>query len=226
MGFGMEKPDPKFLNRVITGLNTDSSEVYIEAMEIYVDLPPTDEKILANIIKYRKRLSNFYIKEKRYDDAIAMLRKVAADEKNPEEKAYAYYRIGECQFEKKQYGQAQTNYNNAIKYNSEYGDAYHKLALCYEQIPFFKDKIFDRYKYLLCIDLLNQAKDCVARNASSGMRKYNMVSEATLTKRINELMQYCPTESEAFMLPPDYRTPGKVIKFGKYGQTTVRFYSK
>ena len=224
--FGIETPDPKFLNRVITGINTDSSEVYIEAMEIYVDLPPTDEKILANIIKYRKRLSNYYIKEKRYTDAIAMLRKVAADEKNPEEKAVAYYNIGDCQFEMKQYSQAQTNYNNAIKYNSEYGDAYYKLALCYEQIKFFKEQIYDRYKFLLCIDKLTQAKECVARNANSSMRKYNRVSEATLTKRINELIQVCPTESEAFMLPVEYRTPGKVIKFGKIGQTTVRFYNK
>lgn len=224
--FGIENPDPKFLNRVITGINTDSSEVYIEAMEIYVDLPPTDEKILANIIKYRKRLSNYYIKEKRYDDAIAMLRKVAGDEKNPEEKAYAYYRIGECQFEMKQYSQAQTNYNNAIKYNPEYGDAYYKLALCYEQIKFFREQIYDRYKFLLCIDKLTLAKECVARNATTSMRKYNRVSEAILNNRINELKQVCPTESEAFMLPADYRTPGKVIKFGKVGQTTVRFYNK
>jgi tetratricopeptide (TPR) repeat protein len=155
-----------------------------------------------------------------------MLRKVAGDEKNPEEKAYAYYRIGECQFEMKQYSQAQTNYNNAIKYNPEYGDAYYKLALCYEQIKFFREQIYDRYKFLLCIDKLTLAKECVARNATTSMRKYNRVSEAILNNRINELKQVCPTESEAFMLPADYRTPGKVIKFGKVGQTTVRFYSK
>lgn len=103
---------------------------------------------------------------------------------------------------------------------------YCNLQDCYEQIKFFREQIYDRYKFLLCIDKLTLAKECVARNATTSMRKYNRVSEAILNNRINELKQVCPTESEAFMLPADYRTPGKVIKFGKVGQTTVRFYSK
>ena len=222
---GMEKPDPKFLNRVITGLNTDSSEVYIEAMEIYVDLPATDEKILDNIKKYRKRLSDYYIRESRYTDAIAILRKILGDEKgNSNEMANAYYKIGYCQFEMKQYSQAQSNFRNATTSNKEYGDAYYLLALCYEQITFFKDVTLDKYKYLLCMDILNQAKECIARNVNGSMRKYNTVQNAKLDSRINYYMQVSPAESEAAILPADYRTPGKIIKFGKYGQTTVRFY--
>ena len=224
--FGIEEPDPTFLNRIINGINTDSSDVYIEALELYSNLPPTDEKMLANVVKYRKKLANYYLREKRYDDAIAMLRKVIGDEKNPEDKAQAYYSLGDCQLAKKQFSQAQTNYNNAVKLNPEYGDAYYKLALCYEEIKFYKDAIIDRYKYLLCIDKLNQALDCVKRNGTGSMRKYNRIPESTLTKRINDLKAVCPTESETFMLPPNYRTAGKTLSFGKIGQTTIRFYNK
>lgn len=224
--FGIESPDPAFLNRIINGLNTDSSEVYIEAMVIYVDIPPTDEKMLANVLKYRKKLASYYLKEERYDDAMALLRKVIGDEKNPEDKALAYYNLAECQFAKKDYSRAQSNYANAIKYNSEYGDAYYRFALCCENIKFYKDDIIDRYKFLLCIDKLNLALDCVKRNATGAMRKYNRVQESTLLKRINDLKVVCPSESETFMLPPNYRTAGQTVSFGKIGQTTIRFYSK
>lgn len=223
--FGMEEPDPKFLNRVINGINTDSSEVYIEAMEIYINLPPTEE-VFENIVKYRKKLAAYYMKNKRYDDAITLYRKVIGDEKDPIERAFAYFCMAECQWNKKDYSRAQSNYNNAIKYNKEYGDAYFKLALCYENMKFYKDATMDRYKFLLCIDKLNQAKDCVNRNGAGNMRKYNRTSESAINSRINELMTYCPTESDVFMLPPDFRTAGKTISFGKAGQTTIRFYSK
>ena len=222
---GIEKPDPKFLNRVITGINTDSSDVYIKAMEIYVNLPATDEKVLNNIKKYRKRLSNYYIKEKRYDDAIAMLKKIGGDVKGEkEELADVYYKIGDCWYKLKNYNNALSNFRAAIQNNEEYGDAYYLSALCIEQIAYYKDETIDRYKYLLCIDILNKAKECVTRNASGSMNKYNRVQEAILIKRINDLMQSCPTQSQAAILPADYRTPGKTIKFGKYYQTTIRFY--
>lgn len=223
--FGIESPDHKFLNRVINGINTDSSDVYIEAMEMYINLPATEETF-DNIIKYRKRLAAYYEKNKRYDDAMALYRKLLGDEKNPEVKAALYYNVGECLLNQKDFGRAQTNYNNAISLNPEYGDAYYKLALCYEQIKFYKDPLMDRYKLLLCIDKLNLAKECLTRNSTGAMRKYNRIPASLVSQRINALIPYCPSESEVFMLPPDFRTVGKTISFGKAGKTTVRFYNK
>ena len=223
--FGLESPDPAFLNRIINGLNTDSSEVYIEAMKLYIELPPTDEKMLANVLKYRKKLAAYYMREKQYDTAMPLWRKIAADEKVPEEKAFALFNVAECQFIRKEYSKAQTNYSNAIKLNADYGDAYYKLALCYEQIKFYKDAIIDRYKFLLCIDKLNLGLESVRRNATGSMRKYNRVSESAILSRIEELKSYCPTQTEAFMLPPNYKDVGKTISFGVAGQTTIRFYN-
>lgn len=223
--FGIEEPDPKFLNRIINGINTDSSEVYIEAMELYINLPATEETF-DNIIKYRKKLANYYRANERYSDAITLYRKLLGDEKNPEEKAALYYNVGECLLNQKDFGRAQTNYNNAISLNPEYGDAYYKLALCYEQIKFYKAPLMDSYKLLLCIDKLNLAKECLTRNSTGAMRKYNRVPASVVSQRINALIPYCPSESEVFMLPNEFRTVGKTISFGKAGKTTVRFYNK
>ncbi len=217
--------DPKSLDRIINGINTDSSDVYIEAMEMYINQPAAEETF-DNIIKYRKILAAYYEKNQRYDDAMALYRKLLGDEKNPEVKAALYYSVGECLYHKKDYSRAQTNYNNAIALNPEYGEAYYKLALCYEHIKFYKDPLMDRYKFLLCIDKLNLAKECLSRNSTGAMRKYNRVPVSAVDKRINELIPSCPSESEVFMLPPDFRTVGKTISFGKVGKTTVRFYNR
>lgn len=217
--------DPKFLNHIINGVNTDSSDVYIEAMEMYINQPATEETF-DNIIKYRKILAAYYEKNQRYDDAMALYRKLLGDEKNLEVKAALYYSVGECLYRKKDYGRAQTNYNNAIALNPEYGEAYYKLALCYEHIKFYKDPLKDRYKFLLCIDKLTLAKDCLTRNSTGAMRKYNRVPVSAVVERINNLIPLCPSESEVFMLPNEFRTVGNTISFGKERKTTVRFYNK
>lgn len=227
--FGLEKPDPKFLNRIINGINTDSSEVYIEAMEIYITLPPTEE-IFNNIIKYRYKLMNYYNKNERYDDAIALCRKLAGDEEDALKKSNVYFAWGQALEKKGNYQTAALRYKDAVSINPNFGNAYYYLAIAYSKNKWISDPTKDSYKYLLCIDKLELARKCIQEQSGGSLRSYNNPDLLNHIERyIASFKSLCPYQSDAFMLGTEYSTPGRKFTFPggvmKGESTVIRFYN-
>ena len=208
--FGLEAPDPKFLNRIINGINTDSSDVYIEAMELYVGLPPTSADMLAGIMKYRRRLAKTYGNRQEYDKAVKLYQQIATDEKDPLKKSEAYYNAAITSHYMKKYNDVIVNCRRAIKSNSNYGDAYFLLGQAYANSHWRKnwkssdyEKIVDKLIHLLAIDKYELAlKKAREYAADPILAKYNsrMIKDESNILKLIESTKYndVPTQKEVF----------------------------
>ena len=230
--FGLETPDPKFLNRIINGINTDSSEVYVEAMELYVELPPTSAEMLASIMKYRRRLAITYGDRQEYDKAVKLYQKIAVDEKDLLKKSEAYFNAALISFKNmKDYNDAIVNCRKAIKSNPNYGDAYYLLGHAYANSHWRKnwksdekEMMMDKLIYLLVIDKYELALNAVRKYASdSVLSKYNRSKESEISDLI-ERTKYnkAPTNVEIFERGISVRDGDVLNILGE--KVRVRFY--
>ena len=201
---GMEEPDPQFLNRVIRGIGTDSSEVYIEALECYLKfIVPSGKVNDDNLADYKKKridLYNVYFNKGRYDDAISILKEIIGVERDDIAKAEWYFLLGGNLG--KQGKSPISNYKRAVRYNPNYGNALYQLAIEYSKCSFTRDAAKDRIKYFLCLDLLQKAKNSIENNSKDPkLKKYNNES---LLKSVNEAViafrQNVPSTDELFMM--------------------------
>lgn len=221
--------DEKFLSRVIRSMRgCPDSEVYLEALENYTYLTNVDpEDILAK----RRLLIRQYYRRERYEEAIEQIRFVVGLKEGVDniEKAELFYLWGSIQ-EAQGDVRAAFNYKRAVSLNPNYGNALYKLAMMYSDYKLYpKDPLKDSYKYLLCVDKLERAKECVQQySGSATLGKYNTISVNTINAYIASFKSMCPDQAEAFMLGADYSTPGKKYTFpagiAKGETTTIRFY--
>jgi tetratricopeptide (TPR) repeat protein len=222
--------DEKFLNRVIRNMRgCPNSEVYLEALENYTYLTNVaPEDILAK----RRVLIKQYYKRERYNEAIEQIRFILGLKEGVDniEKSELYYLWGNILEEQGDKQKAAFRYKSATNLNPNFGNAFYKLALMYsENILYPNDKLKDSYRYLLCIDKLEKAKECVQQHSGSAIGKYNTVAVNTINAYIESFKSMCPLQTEAFMLGAEYSTPGKKYIFPggvMKGETTIiRFYN-
>ena len=229
---GQEKPDPKFLNRIITSISNDSSEVYLEAMELYIELDPDSEGMLANIMKYRRKLAKTYENRQEYDKVIKLYLQIATDEKDPLKKSEAYYNAALISFSNtKNYNNAVVNCRKAIKSNPDFGDAYYLLGQTYANLHWRKnwkdneqEKMMDKLIYLLAIDKYELALNTIRKHADDPLlSKYNRTKESTISNEI-ELTKYnkAPTNVEIFERGISVRAGDVLNILGE--KVRVRFY--
>ena len=226
--------DEKFLNRVIRSMRgCPDSEVYLEALENYKYLFSTvTTENVDDILAKRRLLVNVYLKRERYADAVVEIEDMLKIEKDNIEKANLYYQLGQIAERQNNYVRAAQRYKRAISYNSNFGNAYYRLAIAYghNQCYFHKsEKLKDSYRYLLCVDKLERAKECIQQHAGSAtMGKYNSASISDINGYIASFKSMCPDQTEAFMLGAEYSTPGKKFTFPggvmKGESTTIRFF--
>ena len=222
--------DEKFLSRVIRSMRgCPDSEVYLEALENYTYLTNVDpEDILAK----RRLLIGQYYRRERYDEAIEQIRFILGLKEGVDniEKAEWYYTWGYILEEQGNKQTAAFRYKSAVSLNPNYGNALYRLALMYSENKLYpKDALKDSYRYLLCVDKMERAKECIQQyGGSATMGKYNTVSVNTINAHIASFKSMCPDQAEAFMLGAEYSTPGKKYTFPggvMKGETTIiRFY--
>lgn len=223
--------DEKFLSRVIRSMRgCPDSEVYLEALENYTYLTNVDpEDILAK----RRLLIRQYMRRERYDEAVEQIRFILGLKEGVDnvEKAEWYYVWGNILEEQGNKQTAAFRYKSAVSLNPNYGNALYRLALMYSENKLYpKDPLKDSYRYLLCVDKMERAKECIQQyGGSATLGKYNTVSVNTINQWIASFKSMCPDQAEAFMLGAEYSTPGKKYTFPSAslmkGETTIiRFY--
>jgi tetratricopeptide (TPR) repeat protein len=146
-------------------------------------------------------------------------------EKDNIEKANLYYLWGNI-LERKNDPRAAYRYKDAVKFNPNFGNAYFRLAILYSKNDFTSVKEKNKYKYFLCLDKLERAKECVKQYAGSAtMAKYNTASISDINGYIESFKTYCPTAEEIFMLGEQpngkFTFPAGIMK-GE--STTLRFF--
>ena len=223
--------DEKFLNRVIRSMRgCPDSEVYVEALENYMYLFPTvTTDNVEDILSKRRLLVNVYLKRERYAEAIEQIKYMLSIEKDNIEKANLHYLWGQIMERQNNYQTAAFRYKSATGFNPNFGNAYYRLAIAYSRNKFSNDQLKDSYRYLLCIDKLERAKECIQQHGgSAAMGKYNNASISDINGYIASFKSMCPDQTEAFMLGAEYSTPGKKFVFPggvmKGESTTIRFY--
>lgn len=219
--------DEKFLNRVIRSMRgCPDSDVYVEALENYTYLFPTiTTENVDDVMAKRRLLANVYLKRERYDDALEQIKFMLSVEKDNIEKANLYYLWGNI-LERKNDPRAAYRYKDAVKFNPNFGNAYFRLAILYSKNDFTSVKEKNKYKYFLCLDKLERAKECVKQYAGSAtMAKYNTASISDINGYIESFKTYCPTAEEIFMLGDQpngkFTFPAGIMK-GE--STTLRFF--
>ena len=146
------------------------------------------------------------------------------------EKAEWYYAWGQILEEQGNKQTAAFRYKSAVSLNPNFGNALYRLALMYSENKLYpKDALKDSYRYLLCVDKMERAKECIQQyGGSATMGKYNTVSINTINGYIASFKSMCPDQAEAFMLGAEFSTPGKKYTFPggvMKGETTIiRFY--
>ena len=221
--------DEKFLSRVIRSMRgCPDSEVYLEALENYTYLTNVDPE---DIVAKRRLLVNVYLKRERYDEAIEQIRFLIGLKEGVDniEKANYYYMWGYIMERQGNNQTAAFRYKSAVNLNPNFGNAYYRLAIMYSKNKFTNDQLKDSYRYLLCVDKLERAKECIQQHAGSAtMGKYNNASLDDINQYIASFKSMCPDQAEAFMLGADFSTPGKKYTFPggvmKGETTTIRFY--
>ena len=220
--------DEKFLSRVIRKMRGSSdSDVYLEALENYTYLTNVaPEDILAK----RRLLTKEYYKRERYDEAIEQISFLVGLREGIDniEKAEWYYMWGSI-LELRNDPRAAYRYQSSVKLNPNFGNAYYRLAIIYSnpKNTFTSVKEKDKYRYFLCLDKLERAKECIKQYANSPtLSKYN---DARLIEAINKAVasceSNCPPADVIFMLGDQ---PGTKFTFPagvmKGESTTLRFY--
>ena len=225
--------DEKFLNRVIRSMRgCPDSDVYVEALENYKYLFSTvTTENVDDILAKRRMLLNVYLKRERYDDAAVEIEEMLKIEKDNIEKGNLWYQLGWIAERQNNYVRAAQRYKRAIAQNPNFGDAYFRLAVAYahKQSYYTSDQLKDSYRYLLCVDKLEKAKECIQQHAGSAtLGKYNNASINDINGYIASFKSMCPLQTEAFMLGAEYSTPGRTFTFPggvmKGEKTTIRFY--
>lgn len=223
--------DEKFLNRVIRSMRgCPDSDVYVEALENYTYLFPTiTTENVDDVLAKRRLLANVYLKRERYDEAIEQIRFMLSVEKDNIEKANLYYLWGNILERQGNNQTAAFRYKSATGLNPNFGNAYYRLAIMYSKNKFTSDALKDSYRYLLCIDKLERAKECIQQYAGSAtLGKYNNASINDINGFIASFKTMCPIQTDAFMLGAEYSTTGKKFTFPggvmKGESTTIRFY--
>lgn len=223
--------DEKFLNRVIRSMRgCPDSDVYVEALENYTYLFATvTTENVDDVLAKRRLLANVYLKRERYDEAIEQIRYMLSVEKDNVEKANLYYLWGNILERQGNNQTAAFRYKSAVGLNPNFGNAFYRLAIMYSKNKFTSDPLKDSYRYLLCIDKLERAKECIQQHAGSAtMGKYNNASINDINGYIASFKSMCPLQTEAFMLGAEYSTPGRTFTFPggvmKGEKTTIRFY--
>ena len=219
--------DEKFLNRVIRSMRGCSdSDVYVEALENYTYLFATvTTDNVDDILAKRRLLANVYLKRERYSEAIEQIKYMLSIEKDNIEKANLHYLWGNI-LERQGNTQAAFRYKSAASLNPNFGNAHFRLALLYSKSDFTSVKEKNKYRYFLCLDKLERAKECVKQYASSPtLGKYNTVSISDINGYIASFESQCPTADEIFMLGDQPNTkftfPAGVMK----GESTIlRFF--
>ena len=223
--------DQMFLDQVIRKLRGCSdSEIYVEALMNYTSLSNVDP---AEIITKRRLLADVYLTRGRYDDAIEQIQFLLGLKEGVEsiEQAYLYYLWGNILERQGKFQYAALRYKSAVSLNPNFGNAYYRLAVAYAHPQNYhsSDKLKNSYKYLLCIDKLERAKECMQEYAGSAtLGKYNSISINEIDQYIVSCKSYCPNQADAFMLGTEFSTPGKRFTFpagAMKGETiTIRFY--
>ena len=223
--------DEKFLNRVIRSMRgCPDSDVYVEALEYYTYLFATvTTENVDDVLAKRRLLANVYLKRERYDEAIEQIKYMLSVEKDNVEKANLYYLWGNILERQGNNQTAAFRYKSAVGLNPNFGNAFYRLAIMYSKNKFTSDPLKDSYRYLLCIDKLERAKECIQQYAGSAtMSKYNNASINDINGYIASFKSMCPLQTEAFMLGAEYSTPGRTFTFPggvmKGEKTTIRFY--
>ena len=223
--------DEKFLNRVIRSMRgCPDSDVYVEALENYTYLFATvTTENVDDVLAKRRLLANVYLKRERYDEAIEQIKYMLSVEKDNVEKANLYYLWGNILERQGNNQTAAFRYKSAVGLNPNFGNAFYRLAIMYSKNKFTSDPLKDSYRYLLCIDKLERAKECIQQHAGSAtMGKYNNASINDINGYIASFKSMCPLQTEAFMLGAEYSTPGRTFTFPggvmKGEKTTIRFY--
>ena len=223
--------DEKFLNRVIRSMRgCPDSEVFVEALENYTYLFPTvTTENVDDVMAKRRLLANVYLKRERYDEAVEQIRFMLSVEKDNIEKANLYYLWGNILERQGNNQTAAFRYKTAASLNPNFGNAHYRLAIMYSKNKFTSDNLKDSYRYLLCIDKLERAKECIQQHAGSAtLGKYNNASVSDINAYIASFKSMCPDQAEAFMLGAEYSTPGKKFTFPggvmKGESTVIRFY--
>lgn len=228
--FGLDSPDPKFLNRIINGINTDSSEVYVEALERYIALPATQE-IFANIQKYRERLARIYGKNQRYTESAKLYNQVAIDTKdNPRAKAQAYFNAAMMYYNAKEFSNTIRTCKYAIREEANFGDAYYYLGLAYAQSHWIKNwdrnndnRVQDSFIQLLAIDKYELALQKIRAYANDPeLGKLNGTAESRISSSIEVSKKYSPVESDVFFFEDKFKKGGTLTILNE--QVKVRFY--
>ena len=223
--------DEKFLNRVIRSMRgCPDSDVYVEALENYTYLFATvTTENVDDVLAKRRLLANVYLKRERYSEAIEQIKYMLSIEKDNVEKANLYYLWGNILERQGNNQTAAFRYKSAVGLNPNFGNAFYRLAIMYSKNKFTSDPLKDSYRYLLCIDKLERAKECIQQYAGSAtMSKYNNASINDINGYIASFKSMCPLQTEAFMLGAEYSTPGRTFTFPggvmKGEKTTIRFY--
>ena len=232
--FGLEEPDPEFLNRIIRGIGTDSSEVYVEAMERYIVLTATEETF-ANIQKYREKLAMAYVKKERIADAAKLYHQVAVDTKDDQrKKALSYYNAAKMYYKAGDYSNSIKCCRGAIKIEPNFGDAYYSLGLAISQshwIAKWNDKknqdyqVQDSYIQLLAIDKYELALQKIRDYANDPeLKALNRTSEEKISDAIKITIPATPRKSDTFMFEAKFKEGGTLIILNE--QVKVRFYNE
>ena len=161
--------DEKFLNRVIRSMRgCPDSDVYVEALENYTYLFATvTTENVDDVLAKRRLLANVYLKRERYDEAIEQIKYMLSVEKDNVEKANLYYLWGNILERQGNNQTAAFRYKSAVGLNPNFGNAFYRLAIMYSKNKFTSDPLKDSYRYLLCIDKLERAKECIQQHAGS-----------------------------------------------------------
>lgn len=220
--------DEKFLNRVIRSMRgCPDSDVYVEALENYTYLFPTiTTENVDDVMAKRRLLANVYLKRERLDDAVEQIKFMLSVEKDNIEKANLYYLWGNILERQGNNQTAAFRYKSAANLNPNFGNAHYRLAIMYSKNNFTSVAEKNKYRFFLCLDKLERAKECVKQYANSPtLGKYNTVSISDINGYIASFESQCPTADEIFMLGEQPNTkftfPGGVMK----GESTIlRFF--
>ena len=219
--------DEKFLNRVIRSMRgCPDSDVYLEALENYTYLFPTiTTENVDDVMAKRRLLLNVYLKRERYDEAVEQLKFMLSVEKDNIEKANLFYLYANI-LERQNDPRAAYRYKDAVKFNPNFGNAHYRLAIIYSNSNFTSVAEKNKYRYFLCLDKLERAKECIKQYAGSPtLGKYNTVSISDINGYIASFESQCPTADQIFMLGDQPNTkftfPAGVMK----GESTIlRFF--
>lgn len=204
---GQEEPDATFLEEIILHLGNDSSDVYVEALELYIEYfvprPAKGESFRGDKEDYvgkRKALFGAYYNRKRFDDCISIIDGLIAVEQDDErayweyQKGYIYLKQYEIATKANKRNEANNMINKAayrfkaaISRKPDYGDAYYQLAYAYARITYDpNNRDLDSFRYLLCQDKCKEALRCLKNSVGKDSeKKFNrIVTEEEVNKLI------------------------------------------